>query len=157
MRSSLKKVVTMNTRRNVSTETAEINATDGSGLDMHNLKCIIDKMKKIADETGKTSALSMALQVIEKDPRIAVDRLFLEFPFNLMGVQSKIDRMKELTLATGWVVFLNQAGSLAHVMHADDTESGEYFRVRIPSGLHKAQPEFMRRWFFVKLNKRLVI
>ena len=84
-----------------------------------------------------------------------IARLMLVHPFNLRGLQSKIDTISSTPLCSGWMVFLNKAGTLAHIMHKDDTES--YIRMKIPKGIAGARLEFMQRWFYNRMESRYII
>jgi hypothetical protein len=89
--------------------------------------------------------------VTQKVHRIMITRL------SLQGLQPKIDVLNSTPLCTGWMVFLNKAGTLAHIMHAEDVVDGSYIRMKIPSGVAGAHEEFMRRWFYNRMVHRYVI
>ena len=84
-------------------------------------------------------------------------RLLLEYPFDLRGIQSKIDKINSSKVCSGWMIFLNKAGTLAHIMHRDDAEEGTYIRMKIPFGIAGSHPDFMQRWFYNRMIKRYVI
>lgn len=111
---------------------------------------ILDKLKAINPDYR-------AAVFADESTYLSNQTVMLEHPFDLRGISNKINRINELTLATGWVIFLNQKGSLAHIMHKKDADSGMYFRMNVPYALHGANPEFMRKWFFERLKHRLVM
>lgn len=86
-----------------------------------------------------------------------VQRLMLVMNFGLHGVQPKIDYIHSTPLAAGkWVVFLNRAGTLAHVMHADDVEDGDYSRMKTRN-LKDSHPNYIQRYFYNRMIKRYII
>ncbi len=94
---------------------------------------------------------------INEDPIVKkkIARLRLVYPFDLRGLQSKIDFLSSLPANCGWVVFLNKSGNLAHIMHREDSEA--YIRMKIPSGIAGSHPTFMQRWFYNRMEGRYVI
>jgi len=87
-----------------------------------------------------------------------VQRLMVYTQFDLRGIADKADTIKANPLCAGkWVVFLNRAGNLAHVMHGDDVEDGTYSRMVVRQNLKDAHPNYIQRYFFNRMIARYII
>lgn len=80
--------------------------------------------------------------------------LMVTLGFNLVSIKPKQEVMEETPLCTGWMVFLNRAGNLAHVMHADDVN--DYNRIRLAKSLKGASEEFIRKEFYRRMKDRYI-
>lgn len=76
-----------------------------------------------------------------------ITRLMITYPFDLRGVEPKQDTLRNTPLCSGWMVFVNKAGSLAHIMHQLDAAEGTYIRMKIPHGIRKASNSYIQRYF----------
>lgn len=108
---------------------------------MHNLS---DAIKTIAQLTEQTTS--------EKIPDKS--RLMLTQNFNLQGINPKIEVMENTPLCTGWMAFVNNKCTLAHVMHQNDHES--YVRIKLKSGLKGANEEFIRRVLYERMKAHYI-
>ena len=86
-----------------------------------------------------------------------ITRLMVTFPFDLRGVEPKQDVMIRTPLCSGWMIFLNKAGSLAHIMHQLDASEGTYIRMKVPHSIRGANPEYLKRYFFYRMKGRFII
>jgi len=89
------------------------------------------------------------------DDTVKLARLMLKYPFSLRGIKDKVDEIQRTKLCTGWMLFINRAGTLAHIMHKEDVDS--YVRMKIPKSVAGADPEYLRRWIYNRMISRYVI
>jgi transcription antitermination factor NusG len=95
-----------------------------------------------------------------KENKERIKRMMITSNFDLRGIDSKIQVMRKTPLCTGYMIFLNARGSLAHIMHHDDLEDADYRgimpieRFPIPLSLCGAHPEYIRHWIFRKMIVR---
>lgn len=108
----------------------------------HNLRTVPATLVPVKDKPAEA----------EKIPRMMVT-----FPFDLRGMEPKQDVMMRTPLCTGWMVFLNKAGSLAHIMHQLDASEGTYIRMKVPHSIRGANPEYLKRYFFYRMKGRFII
>jgi len=105
------------------------------------------------------SSVKPSLPDIKETPenKERIKRMMITPNFDLRGVESKVQVMKDTPLCTGYMIFLNSRGTLAHIMHHDDLEDADYRgimpyeRFPIPLSLAGAHPEYIRHWVFKKM------
>lgn len=108
----------------------------------HNLKTVPATIVPVKDTTEHSKQI----------PKIMITR-----PFDLRGVEPKQDTLRNTPLCSGWMIFLNKAGSLAHIMHQLDAADGTYIRMKVPHGIKGASPEYLRRYFYYRMVGRYII
>lgn len=92
-----------------------------------------------------------------KEDKERIKRMMITPNFDLRGIDSKLQVMRETPLCTGYMIFLNSKGSLAHIMHHDDLDDADYRgivpyeRFPIPLSLCGAHHEFIRHWLYKKM------
>ena len=91
----------------------------------------------------------------EKANKIA--RLMVTYPFDLRGMEPKQDVMIDTPLCSSWMVFINKAGTLAHIMHQFDASNGTYIRMKVPHHIKGASPDYLKRYFFYRMVDRFII
>lgn len=81
-------------------------------------------------------------------------RIMVEENFDLRGAEPKQDTLRNTPLCTGWMVFINKARTLAHIMHQLDASDGTYIRMKIPHNLRGAK---LQAYFYYRMKGRYVI
>ena len=81
-------------------------------------------------------------------------RLMLTPHFNLQGINPKIEVIENTPLCTGWMAFVNNACTLAHVMHPDDIDS--YVRIKLQHGLKGANEEYIRSVVYNRMKTHYI-
>jgi hypothetical protein len=84
-------------------------------------------------------------------------RVMITEQFDLRGMEPKQDVMIRTPLCSGWMVFLNKACTLAHIMHQLDASEGTYIRMKVPHRLRNMHVDYIRRYFFYRMKGRFVI
>jgi hypothetical protein len=115
-----------------------------------NKKTVDHNLSSVVQES--VNPINESAEVKEK-----ISRLMITPNYDLRGLQPKIDTLKSTPLCTGWMVFLNKKGSLAHIIHKDDIEEETYIRMKVPCRFHGADYRFMQRYFFNRMVKRYII
>jgi len=108
----------------------------------HNLKAV---PATLVPTTDKASAA-------EKIPRIMITE-----NFDLRGAEPKQDTLRRTPLCSGWMVFVNKACSLAHIMHQLDASEGTYIRMKIPHTIRRSSNQYLQRYFYYRMAGRYVI
>jgi hypothetical protein len=100
-----------------------------------------------------------AMVVPNESPEVKerLSRLMITSEFDLRGISSKTDTLRSTPLCSGWMVFLNKARTLAHIMHAEDINDETYIRMKVPCKVKGAHPEFLRRYFYNRMVSRYII
>lgn len=86
-----------------------------------------------------------------------ITRLMITYPFDLRGIEPKQDTLRRTPLCSGWMIFLNKAGSLAHIIHQLDAAEGTYIRMKVPHTIKGSSPEYLKRYFFYRMVGRYII
>lgn len=105
-------------------------------------------LKKAIKTIAKLNEQENSEQIPDKS------RLMLTQYFNLQGINPKIEVMENTPLCTGWMAFVNNKYTLAHIMHQDDHES--YVRVKLSSGLKGATEEYVRKVLYNRMKAHYI-
>lgn len=100
-------------------------------------------------------SVAESLVDVKVEDTVKLSRLVMKYPFSLRGINNKIEEIQRTKICTGWMLFLNKAGTLAHIMHKDDVDT--YIRMKIPKSVAGADPEYLRRWIYNRMISRYVI
>ena len=126
----------------------------------HNLKCILVATEKLMKKHEQHKP-DFSKQDNNSTHRL-LPKLMLTPYFDLRG--DKVEVMKNTPLCTSYMLFLNRAGTLGHIIHIDDVYDTDYDgniphrREPIPAKLRGAHPEFIRRYVLKKLiSKNLIL
>lgn len=84
----------------------------------------------------------------------STNKLMITTCFNLRGIQSKVEVLENTPLCTGWMAFVNNACTLAHVMHPDDIDS--YVRIKLQHGLKGANEEYIRSVIYNRMKTHYI-
>lgn len=125
----------------------------------HNLKTVADRLEKLKEKHRQNRPDFDKIDDIVT--KVKLPSLMLTPYFDLRG--DKIEVMKNTPLCTGYMLFLNNSGSLGHIVHADDVSDPDYStsiphrREPIPPRLRGAHPEAVRRHVLKKLLAKNMI